>query len=52
VGMKKSFVSILVTDGNATIDEIQIKKGDSLFIPANYGEFTVSGNAELIITKV
>ena len=48
----KSFVSILVTDGNASIDKIDIKKGDSLFIPANYGEFTVTGNAELIITKV
>ncbi len=48
----KSFVSILVTDGNANVDNIDIKKGDSLFIPANYGEFNVTGNAELIITKV
>lgn len=52
VADEKSFVSVLVTDGNASIDNIDIKKGDSLFIPANYGEFTVSGNAELIITKV
>ena len=49
---EKSFVSVLVTDGNATIDEIEIKKGDSLFIPANYGEFTVTGKSELIITRV
>ena len=48
----KSFVSILVTDGNASIDNIDIKKGDSLFIPANHGEYTITGNAELIITKV
>ena len=48
----KSFISILVTDGNASIDNIDIKKGDSLFIPANYGEYTITGNAELIITKV
>lgn len=48
----KSFVSILVTDGNASIDNIDIKKGDSLFIPAKYGEYTITGNAELIITKV
>lgn len=49
---EKSFVSVLVTDGNAIIDGIEIKKGDSLFIPANYGEFTVTGKTELIITRV
>ncbi len=49
---EKSFVSVLVTDGKGKIDEIEINKGDSLFIPANYGEFTITGNAELIITRV
>ena len=52
VADEKSFVSVLVTDGQATIDEIEIKKGDSLFIPARYGNFTITGNAELIITRV
>ncbi len=47
-----SFVSVLVTDGNGTIDGIDIKKGDSLFIPANYGTFTVKGNLEIIVTRV
>lgn len=47
-----SFVSILVTDGDGTIDEIEIKKGDSLFIPANYGKFTIKGNIEVIVTRV
>lgn len=49
---EKSFVSILVTDGNGFIDAIEIKKGDSLFIPANYGTFTISGNLEIIVTRV
>lgn len=49
---EKSFVSILVTDGNGFIDTIEIKKGDSLFIPANYGTFKISGNLEIIITRV
>ena len=48
----KSFVSVLVTDGNGEVDGTEIKKGDSLFIPANYGDFTVSGNVEIIITRV
>ncbi|MBQ4573142.1 MAG: class I mannose-6-phosphate isomerase [Clostridia bacterium] len=52
VADEKSFVSVLVTDGNATIDGLEINKGDSLFIPANYGEFTVTGKTELIITRV
>lgn len=52
VADEKSFVSVLVTDGDGTIDNEIIKKGDSLFIPANYGEFTVKGKLELIITRV
>ncbi len=48
----KSFVSILVTDGNGEIDSIKIKKGDSLFIPANYGDFTITGDVEIIVTRV
>lgn len=49
---ESSFVSILVTDGDGTVDGIEIKKGDSLFIPANYGAFTVKGNIEIIVTRV
>jgi mannose-6-phosphate isomerase len=47
-----SFVSVLVTDGCGEIDNIKFNKGDSLFIPAGYGEFTISGKSELIITRV
>ncbi|MBR5246613.1 MAG: class I mannose-6-phosphate isomerase [Clostridia bacterium] len=49
---EKTFVSVLVTDGIGKIDEIEIKKGDSLFIPANYGEFKICGNIEVIITRI
>ena len=49
---ENSFVSVLVTDGKGMIDKIEINKGDSLFIPANYCEFTVTGKTELIITRV
>lgn len=52
VADEKSFVSVLVTDGTGKIENIDIKKGDSLFIPANYGTFTISGNLEVIITRV
>lgn len=49
---ENSFVSVLVTDGQGKIDNIDIKKGDSLFIPAGYGAYTVSGKLDIIITKV
>lgn len=49
---ENSFVSVLVTDGQGKIDNIDIKKGDSLFIPAGYGTYTVSGKLDIIITKV
>lgn len=52
VADNKSFVSVLVISGCGEIDDLKINKGDSLFIPAGYGEFTVTGNAELIITRV
>ncbi len=52
VADEKSFVSVLVTDGVGTIDGIDIRKGDSLFIPASYGTFTIKGNIETIITRV
>lgn len=49
---EKSFVSVLVTDGEGTVDGEKAKKGNSFLIPANYGEYTVTGNLELIITRV
>ena len=52
VADEKSFVSVLVTEGNGTIDDIEIKKGDSLFVPAGYGTFTIKGNLEIIVTRV
>ncbi len=51
-----SFVSLLVLDGTASLEccseTLSLKKGDSIFIPAGSGEFTVSGNADIIETRV
>ncbi|MBQ4155178.1 MAG: class I mannose-6-phosphate isomerase [Clostridia bacterium] len=52
---ENSFVSILVLDGKGEInckDEcLAIQKGDSLFLPANSGEFKLS-NVKALITRV
>ena len=47
-----SFLSLLITDGNGKIGEFDVKKGDSLFVPASYGEFSVSGNFDMIVSRV
>ncbi|MFR5876538.1 MAG: type I phosphomannose isomerase catalytic subunit [Eubacterium sp.] len=49
---KKSFNHLLVIDGNGKIDGRIAKKGDSYFIPAGYGEYTVSGKIEFLTTKI
>jgi mannose-6-phosphate isomerase len=48
----KSFNHVLVVDGNGKIGNSDLKKGDSFFVPANYGKYTISGECEIIITKI
>lgn len=47
-----SFLSLLITDGSGKIGGIDVKKGDSLFVPAGFGEFTLCGNFDMILSKV
>lgn len=51
-----SFNSILVLNGSGQIDynkrSMDIKKGDSIFIPANFGEYIISGTLNIILTKI
>lgn len=47
-----SFNHILVTGGNGEIDGKPAKKGDSYFVPAGYGDYTVKGDIEIIVTRV
>jgi len=47
-----SFNSLLITEGEAEIDGLLMKKGEACFITAGYGEYTVNGKAELIYIKV
>lgn len=51
-----SFVSILVLDGQGVIrcgdDCVDFAKGDSLFLPAGSGEFSVEGPCEALVTSI
>ncbi len=51
-----SFVSLLVMSGNGELEacgeKIRLTKGDSIFIPAGSGDYTVSGKTEILETRI
>ena len=49
---EKSFNHVLVLDGHGEINGREFKKGDSFFVPANFGKYEISGNAEILITNI
>ncbi len=48
---KKSYNVITLVSGNAILDGEQLKSGDSVFIPAGYGKWTLEGDATVIMTQ-
>ncbi len=53
---ENSFISILVLSGSGIIssenETVEFKKGDSIFVTANHGEFLVQGEIEALVTQV
>jgi mannose-6-phosphate isomerase len=53
---EKSFVSLLFLDGEGEIkfngESYAFKKGESFFLPANMGEFSICGKSQVIVTRV
>lgn len=53
---ENSFVSLLIMAGEGTLEccgeTLSLKKGDSIFIPANAGEYKLSGELEIIETRI
>ena len=49
---EKSFHCLTCVKGNGFIEDMEIRKGDSYFVPANYGEYVVKGKIDIILTKV
>ena len=56
VSDENSFVSLLVLSGEGDFvcgdTAFAIKKGESIFVPANKGEFTLSGKMEILETRI
>ncbi len=49
---ENSFNHIMVIDGCGKINDAPFGKGDSYYIPADSGKYTVSGNCEIIVTNI
>lgn len=54
---KSSFVNILVLDGGCVLssegnDAVELKKGDSVFIPAGLGKFKLTGKCSAVMTHI
>ena len=53
---EKSFVSLLITDGKGELicggETVAVKKGDSFFLPAGSGSYTVHGTCQTLSTRV
>jgi glucokinase-like ROK family protein len=47
-----SFKCVLCVNGAGEIDGQKVSLGDSYFVPAGYGEFTVKGEMHLIVAEV
>lgn len=50
--LEDSFCALLCTDGSATVDGVDVKAGDCLFIPAYYGDVKITGDAEILESRV
>ena len=51
-----SFHNVLILEGNAELvcgdTTLALKKGDSVFVPANCGEYTLTGNFKSVFTRI
>ena len=56
VADEKSFVSLLITDGEGTLtsggETVVVKKGESYFLPAASGPYAVTGTCQTLVTTV
>ena len=48
----KTFQCLTCVKGRGEIEEQVIQMGDSFFVPANYGEYTLKGDMEIILTEI
>ena len=47
-----SFNHILVIDGSGSVNGLVANKGDSILVPADFGPYVITGEIEVLITKI
>jgi len=47
-----SFNSLLFLEGEGTVGDVAFRKGDSIFITAGTGDYTVKGKCKAVLTKI
>lgn len=47
-----SFSSLLCVKGQCTVGDVEVNAGECVFIPASFGSIIISGNAELLESRV
>lgn len=52
IGNTAPFVNVSVLDGEGTLGDVSIKKGDHFIVPAGYGDLALAGKMFLIISNV
>lgn len=48
----RSFHHLLILDGCGSIDGRPAKKGDSFLVPAGFGNYSINGTIEFLLTKI
>lgn len=51
VSTSKTYMALLNVSGNAKINSMDFNKGECVFVPASYGEFTITGDATILIAS-
>lgn len=47
-----SFQCVTCVKGDGFIEDMEIKQGDSFFVPAGYGKYILKGNIEIVVTNI
>lgn len=47
-----SFHSLLCLEGNFLVDDLVLSKGESIFVEATHGDYTIIGKGEIILTRL
>ena len=48
----ESWICLICIGGSVSVGDLALAKGETAFVPAGFGQFTVSGAGELLVTQI